>query len=179
MKRNIGFLVVLFMIISMFNFTVLASDNIKSTSTTPDHTNLLVEVDTTNFCVTVPINVIVKMGATGSVYIPDTYVENKCPLGPVVITGMKVVAAPDWTLKNFSTFDFTNAKASSKYLGLDINGVSVGEDGSIIAMSESLIAPIPNNGSKKIEFLAKMPAQKTALNEIGAAVIFTCDFDKI
>ena len=139
---------------------------------------IIVDATPTQFTVTVPIIVSVEMDSDGSVSVPgDYYVTNECALGPVVITEIKVTSATGWTLSAFDA-DYSNMKASTKTLGLSINGVSVGTDGSVV-MNESLTSSIMNRDKKTLTFDAKLPAQKTSVNENVAAIVFTVDFDKV
>lgn len=148
--------------------------------TTPDHTNIIVEVETTNFKVVVPIKVDISFDNKGVATIADSYtVNNQCALGPVIIEGIEVVTVDTWSLKDYSTFDFKNTKAGEKYLGLTINDAVVGENGSV-TLNSSLSSVIRNKESKALSFDAKIPAQKTAINsEVASGIVFTVDFDKI
>ena len=148
-----------------------------STGSTGD-AMIIVDATPTQFTVTVPIIVSVEMNSDGSVSVPgDYYVTNECALGPVVITEIKVTSATGWKLSEFDA-DYSNMKASTKTLGLSINDVPVGIDGSVV-MNESLTSSILNRDKKALTFDAKLPAQRTRVNENVAAIVFTVDFDKV
>lgn len=46
-------------------------------------------------------------------------------------------------------------------------------------MKEVLTSAILHKGYKELDFQLKLPAQKEALNEVAAGVIFTVGFDTI
>lgn len=145
---------------------------------TEEETMIIVDAEPTNFLVTVPIRIDVEMDKDGVVSTGDGYyVENECAMGPIIITDIKVVAETNWSLVDWDS-DFHNMKASSKVIGLTINGVEVGADGSVV-MNESLSSVIRNKESKELFFGAKLSAQKRTLEANVAAVVFTVDFDKV
>lgn len=145
---------------------------------TEEETMIIVDAEPTNFLVTVPIRIDVEMDKDGVVSTGDGYyVENECAMGPIIITDIKVVAETNWSLVDWNS-DFHNMKASSKVIGLTINGVEVGADGSVV-MNESLSSVIRNKESKELFFGAKLSAQKRTLEANVAAVVFTVDFDKV
>lgn len=143
-----------------------------------ESTYIIVDAEPTMFKVTVPIKIDVSMGTEGHISTGSGYeVRNECAMGPVVITNIKVNTATGWSISDFNA-DYANMKVSSRVIGLQINGVNVGTDGSVV-MNESLSSVIRNKESKSLTFDAKLSAQKTALNENVAAVVFTVDFDKV
>lgn len=163
--------------------TKVTEDNEKevfkpSTSISTDETQIIVDAEITNFKVTVPIKVHASMKKDGSVDTTGTYkVENKCALGPVLISAVKVETASDWKVAAYDA-DFANMKASSKVIGIAINGAEVGADGEIV-LNEDLGEVIRHRGSKDLTFEIRLPAQKKAINELAAAVVFTVAFDKV
>lgn len=160
------------------NDKLITEDNQTEVLSGYGDTKILVNAESTFFFVSTPILVSVYMDSTGNVAVSDNlYIENKCASGPVVIEEIKVIEANQWILRNYTTFDFKNALADSKFIGLEINGVTVGEDGSVI-MNEDLYSSILHSESKELEINAKLPAQRKAIKEIGAGIIFTVDFDK-
>lgn len=160
------------------NGVEITPDNEEEVLSDYGETKILVNAESTFFFVSTPILVSVYMDSTGNVAVSDNlYIENKCASGPVVIKEIKVIKANQWVLRNYTTFDFKNALADSKFIGLEINGVTVGEDGSVI-MNEDLYSSILHSESKELEINAKLPAQRKAIKEIGAGIIFTVDFDK-
>lgn len=160
------------------NDKLITEDNQTEVLSGYGDTKILVNAESTFFFVSTPILVSVYMDSTGNVAVSDNlYIENKCASGPVVIEEIKVIKANQWALRNYTTFDFKNALADSKFIGLEINGVTVGEDGSVI-MNEDLYSSILHSESKELEINAKLPAQRKAIKEIGAGIIFTVDFDK-
>ena len=143
-----------------------------------ESTYIIVDAEPTMFKVTVPIKIDVSMDTEGHISTGSGYeVRNECAMGPVVITNIKVNTATGWSISDFNA-DYENMAASSRVIGLQINGVNVGTDGSVI-MNDSLSSVIRNKESKSLTFDAKLSAQKTALNENVAAVVFTVDFDKV
>lgn len=143
-----------------------------------EETMIIVDAEPTNFLVTVPIRIDVEMDKDGVVSTGvGYYVENECAMGPIIITDIKVVAETNWSLVDWDS-DFHNMKASSKVIGLTINGVEVGADGSVV-MNESLSSVIRNKESKELFFGARLSAQKRTLEANVAAVVFTVDFDKV
>lgn len=141
-------------------------------------TQIIVDADPTRFKVTVPIAIHITMDTNGNIDTGSGYtVENQCPLGPVLIKNIKVVPSTTWTLTDFNA-DYANMRANSKNLGLSINGVEVSESGSV-SLNSDLSSVIRNQESKALNFEAKLAAQKDAITENVAAVIFTVDFDKI
>ena len=143
-----------------------------------ESTYIIVDAEPTMFKVTVPIKIDVSMDTEGHISTGSGYeVRNECAMGPVVITNIKVNTATGWSISDFNA-DYENMAASSRVIGLQINGVNVGTDGSVI-MNDSLSSVIRNKESKSLIFDAKLSAQKTALNENVAAVVFTVDFDKV
>ncbi len=160
------------------NGVEITPDNEEEVLSDYGETKILVNAESTFFFVSTPILVSVYMDSTGNVAVSDNlYIENKCASGPVVIEEIKVIKANQWVLRNYTAFDFKNALADSKFIGLEINGVTVGEDGSVI-MNEDLYSSILHSESKELEINAKLPAQRKAIKEIGAGIIFTVDFDK-
>lgn len=160
------------------NGVEITPDNEEEVLSDYGETKILVNAESTFFFVSTPILVSVYMDSTGNVAVSDNlYIENKCASGPVIIEEIKVIKANQWELRNYTTFDFKNALADSKFIGLEINGVTVGEDGSVI-MNEDLYSSILHSESKELEINAKLPAQRKAIKEIGAGIIFTVDFDK-
>lgn len=152
----------------------------EGTDTPPVDKDAMIILDAvpTNFMVTVPIAINVVMDADGTITTGDGYVvANECAWGPVIINNIKVVAETNWTLTDWNS-DFANMRASTKKLALTINGVEVGADGSVV-MNDSLSSVIKYQTSKELFFNAKLPAQKVALQENIAAVVFTVDFDKV
>lgn len=149
-------------------------------NTNPDQTKIIVEAEITNFCVRVPIKVDISFDNKGIATISDDYtVDNKCALGPILIKEINVVSAANWELKAYDTYDFKNAKAGEKYLGLTINSAVVGSNGSL-TMNDDLKSVIKHAESKALSFDAKIPAQRTAINgDIASAIVFTVDWDKI
>lgn len=155
-------------------------DGDTSTDETPkdESTYIIVDAEPTMFKVTVPIKIDVSMDTEGQITTGSGYeVRNECAMGPVVIENIKVTTATNWKLSDFNA-DYANMKVSSRVIGLQINGVNVGTDGSVV-MNDSLSSVIRNKESKSLTFDAKLSAQKTALNENVAAVVFTVDFDKV
>lgn len=143
-----------------------------------ESTYIIVDAEPTMFKVTVPIKIDVSMDTEGQITTGSGYeVRNECAMGPVVITNIKVNTATGWSISDFNA-DYENMAASSRVIGLQINGVNVGTDGSVV-MNGSLSSVIRNKESKNLIFDAKLSAQKTALNENVAAVVFTVDFDKV
>lgn len=143
-----------------------------------ESTYIIVDAEPTMFKVTVPIKIDVSMDTEGHISTGSGYeVRNECAMGPVVITNIKVNTATGWSISDFNA-DYENMAASSRVIGLQINDVNVGTDGSVV-MNESLSSVIRNKESKSLTFDAKLSAQKTALNENVAAVVFTVDFDKV
>lgn len=69
-------------------------------------------------------------------------------------------------------------KASSKVIGVSVNGAKANAEGEI-TMNDSLTSAILHKGYKELDFQLKLPAQKEALNEVAAGVIFTVGFDTI
>lgn len=132
----------------------------------------------TNFMVTVPIAINAFMDGTGNISTGDGYyIENACAWGPVVIKDVKVVTESEWTLVDFDS-DFVNMKASTKCMGMKINGTKVAITG-VVSMNDSLSSSIKYQDSKELTFEVKLPAQKVDLQENIAAVVFTVDFDKV
>lgn len=143
-----------------------------------ESTYIIVDAEPTMFKVTVPIKIDVSMDTEGQITTGSGYeVRNECAMGPVVITNIKVNTATGWSISDFNA-DYANMKVSSRVIGLQINGVNVGTDGSVV-MTDSLGSVIRNKESKSLTFDAKLSAQKTALNANVAAVVFTVDFDKV
>ncbi|MFQ6830448.1 leucine-rich repeat protein [Butyricicoccus pullicaecorum] len=143
-----------------------------------ESTYIIVDAEPTMFKVTVPIKIDVSMDTEGHISTGSGYeVRNECAMGPVVITNIKVNTATGWSISDFNA-DYENMAASSRVIGLQINGVNVGTDGSVV-MTDSLGSVIRNKESKSLTFDAKLSAQKTALNANVAAVVFTVDFDKV
>ncbi|WP_162611041.1 hypothetical protein [Flavonifractor sp. An91] len=142
-----------------------------------ESTYIIVDAEPTMFKVQVPIKIDVSMDTEGTVTTGSGYtVDNLCAMGPVVIENIKVTTATNWKLSDFNA-DYANMKVSSRVIGLQINGVNVETDGSVI-MNDSLSSVIRHAESKELTFAAKLPAQKTGIQENAAAVIFTVDFDK-
>ena len=143
-----------------------------------ESTYIIVDAEPTMFKVQVPIKIDVSMDTEGTVTTGSGYtVDNLCAMGPVVIENIKVTTATNWKLSDFNA-DYANMKVSSRVIGLQINGVNVETDGSVI-MNDSLSSVIRHAESKELTFAAKLPAQKTGIQENAAAVIFTVDFDKV
>lgn len=152
------------------------SDN--SSSDKEQDTMIIVDAEPTNFLVTVPIVVNVSMDEDGVVDCGSGYyVENGCALGPVIIVDINVVAETSWSIVDWDS-DFHNMKASSKNLALTINGVEVQAGGSV-SLNDSLSSVIKNKETKELFFDAKLPAQRAALQENAAAIVFVVDFDKV
>lgn len=140
-------------------------------------TAIIVDAEPTILKVSVPIRIKVSMDSYGRVSTGSGYkVENLSSKGPVVITNIKVNTAPTWSLSDFNA-DFDSMLVDSRVLGLNINGVDVGADGSVI-MNESLSSIIKHAGSKDLVFDAKLPAHSEELHANIAAVVFTVDFAK-
>lgn len=154
------------------------ADNIIKKSGGSGKTVIILDAESTNFKVAVPIMIEVSMDANGTVSIPTSYVvSNESAWGPVVITNVSVVKAEGWSIADISS-DFANMKADSKVIGLSINGVTVSPSGSV-EMNESLSSTIKHEESKPLTFEAKLPAQKSAFKENALAIVFTVDFDKV
>ena len=140
-------------------------------------TAIIVDAEPTILKVSVPIRIKVSMDSYGRVSTGSGYkVENLSSKGPLVITNIKVNTAPAWSLSDFNA-DFDSMLVDSRVLGLNINGVDVGADGSVI-MNESLSSIIKHAGSKDLVFDAKLPAHSEELHANIAAVVFTVDFAK-
>ena len=103
-------------------------------------------------------------------------VDNECPLGPVVIEKIKVVSKSTWSIEDFNA-DYKNMRASSNKIGLSINGAAVQTNGTL-TLNESLRSVIRNKESKALSFEAKLPAQRTAIQDNALGIVFTIDFDK-
>ena len=148
-------------------------------SSRTDDVKIIVDATPTYFEVTVPIIVSVNMDKWGHVDVASGYtVDNNCALGPVVITDIKVVSAPTWTIVDYNS-DFANMKASSNKFGMTINGAEVSETGSVV-LNDSLTSSIMNGASKDLSFDFKFTAQKVKVDsENIAAIVFTVDFDKV
>ena len=69
-------------------------------------------------------------------------------------------------------------EATINEVEVTINEVVVEENGSV-DMNESLSSSILYKSKKQLTFDAKIPAQRSALKEICAGIIFTVDFDKV
>ena len=161
------------------NDKLITEDNQTDVLSGYGDTKILVNAESTFFYVSTPVLIPVSVDKMGEVTIPtDLYIENKCAWGPIVVEEIEFIKANGWELKEFDTYDFKNALADSKYIGLEINSVSVNADGSV-DMNDSLSSTILYQSKKQITFDAKIPAQRTALKEICAGIIFTVDFDKI
>lgn len=161
------------------NDKLITEDNQTDVLSGYGDTKILVNAESTFFYVSTPVLIPVSVNKMGEVTIPtDLYIENKCAWGPIVVEKIEFIKANGWELKEFDTYDFKNALADSKYIGLEINSVSVNADGSV-DMNDSLSSTILYQSKKQITFDAKIPAQRTALKEICAGIIFTVDFDKI
>lgn len=160
------------------NDKLITEDNQTDVLSGYGDTKILVNAESTFFYVSTPVLIPVSVNKMGEVTIPtDLYIENKCAWGPIVVEEIEFIKANGWELKEFDTYDFKNALADSKYIGLEINSVSVNADGSV-DMNDSLSSTILYQSKKQITFDAKIPAQRTALKEICAGIIFTVDFDK-
>lgn len=143
-----------------------------------DDAMIILDAVPTNFMVTVPIAINAFMDSLGNVSTGDGfYVENACAWGPVVIKDVKVVAESEWTLVDFDS-DFANMQASTKNMGMTINGVKVAVTG-VVTLNDDLSSVIKYQDSKELTFELKLPAQKVALQENIAAIVFTVDFDKV
>lgn len=165
------------------NFTetevIITPDNEQEVLSNYGDTKILVNAESTFFYTSTPILIPIYVDKTGDATIPtDLYIENKCAWGPVVVKNIEFIKANGWEVKAFNTFDFKNTLADSKYIGLTINDVVVGENGSV-DMNESLSSSILYKSKKQLTFDAKIPAQRSALKEICAGIVFTVDFDKI
>ncbi len=161
------------------NDKLITEDNQTEVLSGYGDTKILVNAESTFFFVSTPVLIPVSVDKMGEVTIPtDLYIENKCAWGPIVIEEIEFIKANGWEVKEFDTYDFKNALADSKYIGLTINEVVVEEDGSV-DMNDSLSSSILYQSKKNLIFDAKIPAQRAALKEICAGVIFTVDFDKI
>ena len=165
------------------NFTetevIITPDNEQEVLSNYGDTKILVNAESTFFYTSTPILIPIYVDKTGDATIPtDLYIENKCAWGPVVVKNIEFIKANGWEVKAFDTFDFKNTLADSKYIGLTINEVVVEEDGSV-DMNESLSSSILYKSKKQLTFDAKIPAQRSALKEICAGIIFTVDFDKV
>lgn len=87
----------------------------------------------TQFKVTVPIALHVSQNKNGSKTYADAMnatnatgtakIINECALGAVQVTDVKVVAATDYTLKDWN-YDFANAKVNEKSFAFQINGLN-------------------------------------------------------
>lgn len=140
-------------------------------------TAIIVSAEASLFQVTVPIRVDVEMDADGNISTGSGYtVDNECPLGPVVIEKIKVVSKSTWSIEDFNA-DYKNMKASSNKIGLSINGAAVQTNGTL-TLNESLRSVIRNKESKALSFEAKLPAQRTAIQDNALGIVFTIDFDK-
>ena len=143
-----------------------------------EETMIILDAQPTNFMVTVPIAINAVMDGEGNVTTGDGYyVENACAWGPVVIKDIVVVAETNWDLADWNS-DFANMKASTKKLAMTINGVEVAVTGAV-SMNDSLSSVIKYQDKKELTFELRLPAQKVALQENIAAVVFTVDFDKV
>jgi len=165
------------------NFTetevIITPDNEQEVLSNYGDTKILVNAESTFFYTSTPILIPIYVDKTGDATIPtDLYIENKCAWGPVVVKNIEFIKANGWEVKAFDTFDFKNTLADSKYIGLTINEVVVEENGSV-DMNESLSSSILYKSKKQLTFDAKIPAQRSALKEICAGIIFTVDFDKV
>ena len=165
------------------NFTetevIITPDNEQEVLSNYGDTKILVNAESTFFYTSTPILIPIYVDKTGDATIPtDLYIENKCAWGPVVVKNIEFIKANGWEVKAFNNFDFKNTLADSKYIGLTINDVVVGENGSV-DMNESLSSTILYKSKKQLTFDAKIPAQRSALKEICAGIVFTVDFDKI
>ena len=141
-------------------------------------TMIILDAVPTNFMVTVPIVVEINQKANGTVVVGDDYVvANECAWGPIIITDIQVVPETNWSIVDWNS-DFKNMTASSKKLGMTINGAEVASTG-IVPMNDSLSSVIRYQEAKPLTFEAKLPAQKFSLRENIAAVVFTVDFDKV
>lgn len=141
-------------------------------------TMIILDAVPTNFMVTVPIVVELNQKANGTVETGDGYVvANECAWGPIIITDIQVVPETNWSIVDWNS-DFRNMVASSKNLGMTINGAEVAPSG-VVPMNDSLSSVIKYQSAKELTFEAKLPAQKFSLRENIAAVVFTVDFDKV
>lgn len=155
-------------------------DGSDGTITLPKDDDAMIILDAvpTNFMVTVPIAINAFMDSLGNVSTGDGYyVENVCAWGPVVIKDVKVVSESDWVLVDWDS-DFANMQASTKNMGMTINGVKVAVTG-VVSLNDDLSSVIKYQDSKELTFELRLPAQRVALQENIAAVVFTVDFDKV
>ena len=141
-------------------------------------TMIILDAVPTNFMVTVPIVVELNQKANGTVIVGDDYVvANECAWGPIIIKDIKVVPETNWSIAAWDS-DFRNMQASTKKLGMTINGAEVQTSGAV-TLNDSLSSVIRYQSQKELTFEAKLPAQKFSLRENIAAVVFTVDFDKV
>ena len=141
-------------------------------------TMIILDAVPTNFMVTVPIVVELNQKANGTVDTGDGYVvANECAWGPILIKDIKVVPATNWSIAAWDS-DFRNMQASTKKLGMTINGAEVSTSGAV-TLNDSLSSVIKYQSEKELTFEAKLPAQRMSLRENIAAVVFTVDFDKV
>lgn len=102
-------------------------------------TVVTIQADATNFKVTVPIALHVKMAADGTMTYADSMesgkqgaakIINECDLGMVEITDVEVKEANSWKIAAY-TDDFANKKVNTKEYGFKVNGLPVKTDGSL------------------------------------------------
>ncbi len=140
---------------------------------------VIVNQAATNFVVTVPFAISVNMDAEANITVSEGLtIDNKCAWGPIIVKTIQVITRTDWSLGNYDTEDFINMPVSTKKIGMTINDSRVNTDGSVV-LNDSLSSTIKHNDSKTLFFDAKLPAQKTAIEETVAAIIFTIDWDKV
>lgn len=149
------------------------------TTSSTSSMDIIMDIEPTQFKVTVPIAVSVSMSANGVISVGSGYaVYNRCPMGPVIIKNIKVVPLTSWGIADFNA-DFKEMKASTKQFGMSINGIEVPSNG-VVPLSGSLSTNIKCRESKGLDFKIKLSAQKETINKLAmAAVVFTVDFDKI
>lgn len=141
---------------------------------TPTTVPVVLEVEPATFSVTVPTTLPVYIDEDGLVTTPDTgatIVNNSA--APVAVTNVTVTAADTWQLIDFTT-DPATFKVNEHKLGLKLNGVATGANGTwtFDASKWSVIAA--KNGQYNFTYEAILPPQTDESDGATMAnVVFT------
>lgn len=138
------------------------------------NTNVALTAAAATFSVTVPTSLPVNVDANGVVTTANGLKIVNNSYGSVLVTGVSVAGANAWTTVDYTT-DMLKEKVGAKKIALSINGCNTGATGALAFNQANFPALDGANAGATDElaltYSAKLPAQKTAISNLNAAIV--------